>query len=70
MTNTPSKPKSGAKVTSGLRDQEPTGEIARKLRSYYDAVREEAIPDRFLDLLEQLDQVEQADSKGTQNDPR
>jgi hypothetical protein len=28
------------------------------LRDFYDAVQEEAIPDRFLDLLEKLDQAE------------
>ena len=29
-----------------------------KLRSLYAAVQDEAIPDRFLDLLEKLDQAE------------
>lgn len=36
----------------------PNGSISRKLRDFYDAVQEEAIPDRFLDLLEKLDQAE------------
>jgi len=36
----------------------PHGSISRKLRDFYDAVQEEAIPDRFLDLLEKLDQAE------------
>lgn len=35
-------------------------EIPRKLKAYYDSLQDEAIPDRFLDLLEQLDRAEQA----------
>ena len=35
-------------------------EIPKKLKAYYDALQDEAIPDRFLDLLERLDQAEQA----------
>jgi hypothetical protein len=38
---------------------DPNGQIATKLRALYLSVQEEAIPDRFLDLLEQLDAVEQ-----------
>lgn len=34
--------------------------VSRKLREYYDSVMEEAIPERFLDLLEQLDAADQA----------
>ena len=37
---------------------EPNSQIGVKLRSLYAAVQEEAIPDRFLDLLEKLDQAE------------
>ncbi|OLP62396.1 hypothetical protein BJF93_23420 [Xaviernesmea oryzae] len=33
-------------------------QIASKLRALYLSVQEEAIPDRFLDLLEKLDAVE------------
>lgn len=36
----------------------PNASISRKLREFYDAVQEEGIPDRFLDLLERLDQAE------------
>ncbi|WP_346900750.1 NepR family anti-sigma factor [uncultured Roseibium sp.] len=32
--------------------------ITLKLREYYDAVEDEGIPDRFLDLLEKLDEAE------------
>lgn len=37
---------------------DPNGQIAVKLRALYQAVQEEVIPDRFLDLLEKLDAVE------------
>ncbi len=37
---------------------DPTNQIGVKLRSLYAAVQDEAIPDRFLDLLEKLDQAE------------
>jgi hypothetical protein len=33
-------------------------EIPKKLKAYYDSLQEEAIPDRFLDLLEKLDRAE------------
>ena len=36
----------------------PNAQIATKLRALYQSVQEEAIPDRFLDLLEKLDAVE------------
>lgn len=35
--------------------------VSRRLRDYYESVREEAIPDRFLDLLERLDAVDKQD---------
>lgn len=35
-------------------------EIPKKLKAYYDTLQDEAIPDRFLDLLEKLDRAEQA----------
>ena len=37
---------------------DPNNQIGVKLRSLYAAVQEEVIPDRFLDLLEKLDQAE------------
>lgn len=39
---------------------DPNGQISRKLRELYDTVQDESIPDRFLDLLEKLDEAEQA----------
>ena len=37
---------------------DPNNQIGVKLRSLYSAAQDEAIPDRFLDLLEKLDQAE------------
>lgn len=37
---------------------DPNASISRKLRDYYGALQEERIPDRFLDLLERLDEAE------------
>jgi hypothetical protein len=37
---------------------DPTNQIGIRLRSFYAAVQDEAIPDRLLDLLEKLDQAE------------
>jgi hypothetical protein len=38
----------------------PEAEISRRLKSFYESVQEEKIPDKFLDLLEQLDAAEEA----------
>jgi hypothetical protein len=37
----------------------PNSDIGTKLRALYGAVQDEIIPDKFLELLEKLDQVEQ-----------
>jgi hypothetical protein len=42
----------------------PNASISRKLRDFYDAVQEEGIPDRFLDLLERLEEAENAQKAG------
>jgi hypothetical protein len=42
---------------------DPNSQIGNRLRSLYAAAQDEAIPDRFLDLLEKLDQVEMASAK-------
>jgi len=36
----------------------PNSDIGMKLRVLYGAVQDETIPDKFLELLEKLDQVE------------
>lgn len=38
----------------------PNSDIGAKLRAYYGTVQEEPIPEKFLDLLEKLDQAEQS----------
>ncbi|WP_412057300.1 NepR family anti-sigma factor [Bartonella sp. DGB2] len=38
----------------------PQSEIAEKLKQFYTGIQEEEIPERFLDLLEKLDQAEEA----------
>jgi hypothetical protein len=38
----------------------PNSDIGAKLRAFYGAVQDQPIPDKFLDLLEKLDQVEAA----------
>jgi len=37
----------------------PNCEVGLKLKALYTSIQDETIPDRFLDLLEKLDQVEQ-----------
>ena len=41
----------------------PNSDIGAKLRAFYGAVQDQPIPDKFLDLLEKLDQVEQASKR-------
>lgn len=42
-----------------LGTEDPNAQIAAKLKALYQSVQEEAIPARFLDLLEKLDAAEQ-----------
>lgn len=42
----------------------PNSEIGRKLKQYYDGLVSEEIPDRFSQLLRQLEQTEPAQKKG------
>ena len=41
----------------------PEAEISRRLKSFYESVQEEQIPDKFLDLLEQLDAAEEVSAR-------
>jgi len=43
----------------------PNASISRKLKEFYEAVQEEGIPDRFLDLLERLEEAENAQKART-----
>lgn len=49
----------GAAPKGMLSPIDANAQIASKLQELYESVREETIPDRFLDLLEKLDEVEQ-----------
>jgi len=47
---------------------DPNSQIGNRLRSLYAAAQDEAIPNRFLDLLEKLDQVEMASAKSVERE--
>jgi hypothetical protein len=40
------------------KSNDPNAQIASKLRAFYHSVQDEALPQKFLDLLEKLDAVE------------
>jgi len=42
----------------------PNSDIGNKLRALYGAVQEEGIPDKLLELLDRLDEVERQDKSG------
>lgn len=46
----------------------PNSDIGAKLRALYGAVQDEGIPDKFLDLLEKLDQAEQRTDAAVKSD--
>jgi hypothetical protein len=53
-------------VPRGRRTEDGLGansDIGAKLRAFYGAVQDQPIPDKFLDLLEKLDQVEQTSKR-------
>lgn len=41
--------------------------IGRRLRSYYDEIAKQPVPDRFLDLLQQLESTEASKRKAGRN---
>jgi hypothetical protein len=43
---------------SSTKAGDPNAQIAMKLRAFYHSVQDEALPQKFLDLLEKLDAVE------------
>ena len=52
---------------AGNRDTDPLGpnsEIGRKLKQYYDELVSETVPDRFTDLLSQLEERERPAGAG------
>jgi hypothetical protein len=44
---------------------DPNGPIGRKLKSFYDVIETEPVPDRLLDLLEKLDEAERRAKSGS-----
>lgn len=46
--------------TKNARNAGVDSAISSKLRSFYDGIAEETIPDRFIELLEKLDEAEKA----------
>lgn len=58
---------SGAGIRLGGRVRKdilgPNCEVGLKLKALYSSIQDESIPDRFLDLLEKLDQAEQESTR-------
>ena len=54
------KPK---KRSNGTDPLGPNSEIGRKLKQYYDGLVSEDVPDRFAELLEQLEERENDDTR-------
>ncbi|MCB1419157.1 MAG: hypothetical protein KDJ74_09215 [Notoacmeibacter sp.] len=50
------------KKTAAQSQGDANERISRKLRTLYDSVKDEGIPDHFLDLLERLDAADKAAS--------
>ncbi|GGA96152.1 hypothetical protein GCM10011491_25670 [Brucella endophytica] len=50
------------KAAHGRDELGPNSEIGSKLKALYTSIQEETIPERFLDLLEKLDQAERGQS--------
>jgi len=44
---------------------DPNGPVGRKLKSFYDVIETEPVPDRLLDLLEKLDEAERRAKGGS-----
>lgn len=53
----------GARQQRGDDGLGPTSDIGIKLRALYGAVQDETIPDKFLELLERLDEIERQAAK-------
>ena len=49
----------GARQRDGVIVSEIEQQVSRLLRSFYGSLEQEPIPERFLDLLERLDDAEQ-----------
>ncbi|MCX2723960.1 NepR family anti-sigma factor [Roseibium salinum] len=54
----------------GAAGPDPNSRISQKLRELYRSVEQEPVPERFLDLLEQLDQAEESNAAKTDKNSR
>jgi len=61
--NTDKTKNSGLPKEKRIMESIASDAITKKLRSYYSNVQDEGIPERFLDLLEQLDAAEKANKE-------
>ncbi|MCD2183360.1 NepR family anti-sigma factor [Rhizobium sp. TRM96647] len=48
----------GRKPGSSLDSLDPNSVVGRKLKSFYESIETEPLPDQLLDLLEKLDEAE------------
>ena len=53
------EPSKDSKRGSATAAFDANGPVGRKLKSFYDVIETEPVPDRLLDLLEKLDEAEQ-----------
>lgn len=58
MSQSGSKNKGQDRAPSPAKAFDPNGVIGRKLKSFYDVIETEPVPDTLLDLLEKLDEAE------------
>ncbi|MFC6447296.1 NepR family anti-sigma factor [Shinella zoogloeoides] len=65
MTEPSNDKRHGGAIASATAAFDPNGAIGRKLKSFYDAVETEPVPDRLLDLLEKLDEAERRAESGS-----
>lgn len=64
MTHSQNKKLEQERADSNNSASEVSTQISNKLQALYKSVEEQTIPDRFLDLLEQLDTAESKHTKG------
>ena len=55
----------GGKRGGNLSPLDPNSVVGRKLKSFYDVIETEPVPDRLLDLLEKLDEAERRAKSGS-----
>ncbi|AZO27549.1 MULTISPECIES: NepR family anti-sigma factor [Mesorhizobium] len=63
MSKNPTTGASGRHRNGGGNPLGPNSEIARKLKQYYDELVSDQVPDRFAQLLSQLEKAEPAEKK-------